>query len=341
MVSCAPNEKEEKQTMRKQLLAALCALTLIVSIFSGAFAEASGYPYTIEMSVDRTVVSQFEDTYESAPEHVICSGFQMLYILLDLGLQDHITGMLSAPETVSRPCYKAELTEIADTIPRLGKSSEVSKEQIVALNCDFMIGWDSLFSDKNYNPEFCNKYGIHMYFPYCCSDSATFEDIYKDYEVLGRIFGVEELAAQKVEEMKAIVAEVQEAVAGEEPVTILNYDSGEEDVFTGCQGMPGNCFKLAGGISLFDDIEAGWAHVSWEEIVARNPQTIVFNNYSCTDEEAETTTQFLYDKAALATTTAIKENRIFGVHLDPMEGSADSALAVRELAKFLHPDKFE
>ena len=42
-----------------------------------------------------------------------------------------------------------------------------------------------------------------------------------------------------------------------------------------------------------------------------------------------------------ASTTAIKEGRIFSVNLDPMEGSADSAIAVRELAKFLHPDKFE
>ena len=46
-------------------------------------------------------------------------------------------------------------------------------------------------------------------------------------------------------------------------------------------------------------------------------------------------------QAALASTTAIKEGRIFSVNLDPMEGSADSAIAVRELAKFLHPDKFE
>ncbi len=305
--------------------------------------EAAGnYPYSVVMTTNRALdAATYEDVYEKAPEHIICSGFQMLYILLDLGLQDRIVGMLSAPGTATKACYKSELIAAADSIPRLGKSSEVSKEELVALNCDFLMGWDSLFSDKNYDPDFCNQYGIHMYFPFCCYDAATFEDIYKDYEVLGRIFGVEELAAEKVAEMKEIIADVQARLAGTETITILNYDSGEEDVFTGCQGMPGNCFKLAGGISLFDDIQKGWAHVSWEEIVARNPETIVFNNYSTTQDEDESTTAFLLEQAALASTTAVKEGRIFGIHLDPMEGSADSALAVLELAKFLHPDKFE
>ena len=351
----------EEESSVKKLIALLLMLTLTLTVVTGCASSGSsaqptpaaaapaqtaaantGYPYAITMTTNRALdASTFEDTYEKAPEHIVCSGFQMLYILLDLGLKDRIAGMLSAPGTESRACYKVELVALADSVPRLGKSSEVSKEKLVALNCDFLMGWDSLFSDKNYNPEFCNKYGIHMYFPYCCYDAATFEDIYKDYEVLGRIFGVEDVAADRIKEMKDIIADVQKRIAGTETVTILNYDSGEEDVFTGCQGMPGNCFKLAGGISLFDDIQKGWAHVSWEEIVARNPKTIVFNNYSCTAEENEKTTKFLRERASLASTDAIKEDRIFGIHLDPMEGSADSAIAVRELAKFLHPDKFE
>ena len=321
----------------KKLIALLLMLALTLTVVTGCASSGSsaqptpaaaapaqtaaastGYPYAITMTTNRALdASTFEDTYEKAPEHIVCSGFQMLYILLDLGLKDRIAGMLSAPGTESRACYKTELVALADSVPRLGKSSEVSKEKLVALNCDFLMGWDSLFSDKNYNPEFCNKYGIHMYFPYCCYDAATFEDIYKDYEVLGRIFGVEDVAADRIKEMKDIIADVQKRIAGTETVTILNYDS------------------------LFDDIQKGWAHVSWEEIVARNPKTIVFNNYSCTAEENEKTTKFLRERASLASTDAIKEDRIFGIHLDPMEGSADSAIAVRELAKFLHPDKFE
>ncbi len=39
--------------------------------------------------------------------------------------------------------------------------------------------------------------GIAMYFPYVCSDQATFEDLYKDYETLGNIFQVEDVAAEK------------------------------------------------------------------------------------------------------------------------------------------------
>lgn len=303
----------------------------------------TGYPYTVTVSVFREHDgATFEDTYEKAPEHVVVSGYQMLYILLDLGLEDRIDGMLAAPDSETKhDCVSDELIAKADKIPRLGKSDAVSKEQLVEMGCDFLMGWDSLFSDKNYDQDFCNQYGIHMYFPYCCYDAATFEDIYKDYEVLGRIFGVEDVAAEKVANMKAIMREVETALADvDEPITILNYDSGEDDVFTGCQGMPGNMFKLAGGISLFDDIDKGWARVSWEEIVARNPQVIIFNNYSTTQEEYDQTMDFLMNQPSLQATDAVKNGRVFGIALDPLEGSAGSAQAVYEMAKFLYPDKF-
>ena len=46
------------------------------------------------------------------------------------------------------------------------------------------------------------------------------------------------------------------------------------------QGMPGDIIKLAGGISIFDDIEAGWATPSWEEVVERDPDVILILEYT-------------------------------------------------------------
>ena len=73
----------------------------------------------------------------------------------------------------------------------------MSKEELLSTGCDFLIGWDSVFSDKNFSKEFCDQNGIATYFPYVCSDKATFEDLYKDYETLGAIFQVQDVAAEK------------------------------------------------------------------------------------------------------------------------------------------------
>ena len=72
-----------------------------------------------------------------------------------------------------------------------------------------MMGWDSLFSDTNFSVDWCLKNNIIPYFPYSCSDKATMEDVYKDYDTLGHIFGVTDLANQKVQAMKDTVEEVK------------------------------------------------------------------------------------------------------------------------------------
>ena len=63
------------------------------------------------------------------------------------------------------------------------------------------------------------------------------------------------------------------------------YDSGEDAPFTACQGMPGDILKSAGAISIFNDIEAGWATPSWEEVVERDPDAILLLDYDGDVEE--------------------------------------------------------
>ena len=91
--------------------------------------------------------------------------------------------------------------------------SNMSKEKLLETGCDFLIGWDSVFADKSFNKDFCEENGIAMYFPYVCSDQATFEDLYKDYETLGKIFQAEDVAAEKVQAMKDKIQSVKEPLA--------------------------------------------------------------------------------------------------------------------------------
>ncbi len=304
--------------------------------------EKSEYePYTITLNLERSGIGQnMEETFTSAPTKVIADGDQMADFFFDLGLEDHMAGFTRGAcwSTVNEYPARETVPKITDDGVNL---SNASKEQILATGCDFMMGWDSLFSEDHFSVSFCLDNGIIPYFPYCCSDSATFEDIYKDYEVLGNVFGVQDLAEQKVQAMKDKLAEVEEALGEEvyaDPVTVFVYDSGEDAPFTACQGVPGDMIKKAGGISIFDDIDKGWATPSWEEVVQRDPDVILILDYDYDTEEKE---EFLKTSSYTKDLRAVKEGRIYSACCSDMQGSAGSAGCVEIMAKQFHPDKFE
>ena len=294
--------------------------------------EAGYKPYTITLNLERSGIGQnMEETFTSAPTKVVADGDQMADFFFDLGLEDHMAGYTrgSCWSTVSEYPARDKVKKMAPDGTGLAK---VSKEDIIATECDFMMGWDSLFSDKNFSVQFCLDHGIIPYFPYCCSDSATFEDIYKDYEVLGNVFGVQEVAAERVQAMKDKLASVEAALGKEvyeNPIKVFVYDSGEDAPFTACQGMP--------GVSIFDDIQKGWATPSWEEVVARDPDVILILDY---DYDTEAKIEFLKNNDFTKNMRAVQEGRIYSACCSDMQGSAGSAGTVEIMAKQFYPDKF-
>jgi iron complex transport system substrate-binding protein len=280
-----------------------------------------------------------EETFTAPPKAVIADGDQMADFFFDLGLEDNMVGFTRGAcwSTVSDYPARDKVTKITEDGVNLRNAS---KEQIIATGCDFMMGWDSLFSDDNFSVKFCLDNNIVPYFPYCCSDSATFEDIYKDYEVLGHVFGCTERAEEKIQAMKDKLEEVRNTLGEDvykDPITVFVYDSGEDAPFTACQGVPGDMIKLAGGISIFDDIEKGWATPSWEEVIARDPDVVLILDY---DYDTEAKTEFLKTNEFTSQLRAVKEGRIYSACCSDMQGSAGSAGTVEIMAKQFYPEKF-
>ena len=298
-------------------------------------------PYTITLNLERSGIGQnIDETFTSAPTKAIADGDQMADMFFDLGLEDHMAGFTRGAcwSTVSN--FPAR-----DTVKKLTEDGvnlrNASKETILETGCDFMMGWDSLFADDAFSVQFCLDHGIIPYFPYCCSDSATMEDLYKDYEVLGNIFGVQDVAAERVQAMKDTLKEVEETLGEDvykDPITVFVYDSGEDAPFTACQGIPGDMIKRAGGISIFDDIDKGWATPSWEEVVARDPDVILILDY---DYDTDAKTEFLKTNEYTKNLRAVKEGRIYSACCSDMQGSAGSANCVRIMAEQFYPEKFK
>ncbi|MDO5099996.1 MAG: ABC transporter substrate-binding protein [Eubacteriales bacterium] len=298
-------------------------------------------PYTITLNLERSGIGQnMEETFTAAPTKAVVDGDQMVDFFLDLGLEDHVAGYTRGAclSTVSEFPNREKLNKFLDDGVNLEKAS---KEQVLQLDPDFMIGWDSLFSEDHFSVAWCLEHKVIPYFPYCCSDSATMEDVYKDYEVLGNIFGVQERAAERVQAMKDTIAKVEETLGAEvyqKPISVFVYDSGEDAPFTACQGVPGDMIKKAGGISIFDDIKKGWATPSWEEVVARDPDVILVLDYNY-DTEAKI--NFLKTSNFTKNLRAVKEGRIYSACCSDMQGSAGSANEIRRMAEQFYAEKFK
>ncbi len=349
--------------MKKRIIAVVCILAMVFA-FAGCGkntvtgskgdeftveeetmqtgTEGGDYePYTITLNLERSGIGQnIDETFTSAPTKAIADGDQMADMFFDLGLEDHMAGFTRGAcwSTVSN--FPAR-----DTVKKLTEDGvnlrNASKETILETGCDFMMGWDSLFADDAFSVQFCLDHGIIPYFPYCCSDSATMEDLYKDYEVLGNIFGVQDVAAERVQAMKDTLKEVEETLGEDvykDPITVFVYDSGEDAPFTACQGIPGDMIKRAGGISIFDDIDKGWATPSWEEVVARDPDVILILDY---DYDTDAKTEFLKTNEYTKNLRAVKEGRIYSACCSDMQGSAGSANCVRIMAEQFYPEKFK
>ncbi len=298
-------------------------------------------PYTITLNLERSGIGQnIDETFTSAPTKAVVDGDQMADMFFDLGLEDHMAGFTRGAcwSTVSDFPARDKVKKLTEDGVNLRNAS---KETILETGCDFMMGWDDLFADDAFSVQFCLDHGIIPYFPYCCSDSATMEDLYKDYEVLGNIFGVQDVAAERVQAMKDTLKEVEDTLGEDvykDPITVFVYDSGEDAPFTACQGIPGDMIKRAGGISIFDDIEKGWATPSWEEVVARDPDVILILDY---DYDTEAKTEFLKTNEYTKNLRAVKEGRIYSACCSDMQGSAGSANCVRIMAEQFYPEKFK
>lgn len=298
-------------------------------------------PVTIIVDLERSGLgAKIEQTFTEPPTGVVARGDQMADYFFDLGLEDHMVGYTHGGCWSNVSQFPAR-----DIVPLIGDAQgNFTKEKLLEIECDFLMGWDSIFSDKNFNQEFCQANGIAMYTPYCARDTATFEDIFRDYETLGKIFAVEDVAADRINAMKEKLAYVRETIGQEaydNPVGIFVYGSGSANVeapFTACQGMPGDMIKLAGGYSIFDDIDKGWATVSWEQVIERDPEVIMMLDYNGENPEKIAA---LYENEALKNISAIKNKRIIEINGADIQGSAGSAGTVELIAKGLYPDKFK
>ncbi len=207
------------------------------------------------------------------PTKVLTLGPNATELFIALGLEDLVIG--KSLDNHSRGPLP-EYAEAYEKIEELTYGS-ATREAVITSGADFIYGIDWEFGGEGLDIEELGEFGITTYM----NSALSLEEIYEEILDLGKIFEVEEKAEAFVADQKERIAAVQETISGQDPVDVLVYDSGGDGVFTaGGTNFATLLIEHAGGKNIFDDItDKQWTTVSFEEVLARDPDVILIQDY--------------------------------------------------------------
>ena len=287
-------------------------------------------------------------TFTSAPTRAVSNDINTTEDMIALGLESHLVGEFAA--SGSLPAGQPFPAEFAAGFKQIHEVSPsyFTLEQLVALRPDFLFaGWNyGLQVGTNLTPTNLATYNIKtLALTESCAhvetskQSVSIDDTYTDLTNLGEIFNVRAKAAQVIDSMKAQIATVQAKVASLPKVTVFDYDSGTAAPFTGPGlAMPTAEISLGGGTNIFASLKQSWTSVSWEQVVADDPDCIIINNYSTPSATAKE--QFLETNPITKNLTAVKNHCFLPLTYDEVTPSPRNAEAVVAIAHWLHPAAF-
>ncbi|NLM72800.1 MAG: ABC transporter substrate-binding protein [Clostridiaceae bacterium] len=285
----------------------------------------SGYPLTIE-NYGRTV------TVNSKPRKVLTLGPNCTELFVALGLRDYIVGTsLSNHSRGPLPEYKDQYIDM----PELNHGS-ATREAAVSSGADFIYGIDWEFGEGGLDIEELESYGMTVYI----NSAMTLKQQYQEILDIGKIFGIEKAAEVFVEDQKARINNVQERIKGVETPKVLVYDSGNDGVFT-CSGnnFESLLISLAGGKNIFDDLtDRQWITVSYEEVIARDPDIILIHDYDSPSVEDKISE--IKSNKILSQLDCVKNERFAIISLESVLPGNRMAYAVESMAKDFFPEIF-
>ncbi|PID82682.1 MAG: Fe3+-hydroxamate ABC transporter substrate-binding protein [Clostridiales bacterium] len=339
----------------KKILSLLLVLVLIFSAVSCAKQETQEEPQTEEVTKEEPAkeekteeadkedqvfkVKTFQDvevSYDKVPEKVVSLNLHTTENLVALGLEDKIIGTAyNNAEPLEE--YKA----IIDAFPKLSEKYP-SLEVLLGAGPDFVYGRSSAFGEKGVaSVQTMLENGIMPYVSKATyTEGATMEDTFTDFEILGKIFHVEEKSSEIIEKMKSQMKDVEDKLKDvKDRKKVFVYDSGTDQAFTSGSSLESDIIMHAGGINIFATEKKTWVKVSWEKVVEKNPDIIVINDYG--DISAEEKIKMLKENSALSEVNAIKNDRFVVLGLPDVFTGIRNGDAISYLAESFYPEIFE
>lgn len=298
-----------------------------------AASASDDYGTVVIQNGDRTV------TFTSMPTGVLCANLYSAENMVMLGLGDYIVG-----KNVHTNPAEVPLDELADAFENIPEI-ERSNENAVASGADLLIGQVSAFKDTAWGTyEQLESEGINcLTITGTIVPDETVEDIYTDIENLGKIFKVEDRAAELIAEMKASIADTSSIVAdvaeADKPKVFVFDMYKEDQIYTTSAGLESNLIELAGGINTTrNQADSRWFYTSVETLVEANPDIIIINDYG--SQTAEEKIAYIKDNPACADIPAVVNDNFLVIPLVSVMQDIRAPRACRTMAEYFYPELF-
>ncbi|WP_328687001.1 ABC transporter substrate-binding protein [Streptomyces caniferus] len=300
-------------------------------------------------------------TFRSAPRKIVTSNAAALETLLRLGAGDRVIGTGFPPHEGALP---GALGAQARKVPVLAKSV-IPKEKLLGSGADLYIDTFASMNtmgragDAPTEEEFTAAGIKHLYLAStACAPTADkpqrdLSGVEGDIKRLGAVTGTSRRADALVAGMRAKTDKVHRAVGGLAPgkrptYFFFDYDAGTKQPVAVCRKQVANAvIGQAGARNVFDGCDGDFKPVSWEDVVAKDPDWIQLGvrnrgdaaaNAKAFDEAAA----FLKRFPATKGLAAVRNGKFLRIGSERTTiagvGNADT---VEEIARTLHPDRFK
>lgn len=295
---------------------------------ASADADTAAYPVTVTSCGEEVVV-------EDRPERVLTSEGSQSEVFAALGLEDLIVAQAWNFEALVRPEHEAVVAALEEEA--FAGDDYPSREQVVAFEPDFIFAGQGFFEEVA-PPEDLAAGGVGYSPADQCTEQEgdTFEGQLTDIENLGRIFGVEDRAAELVAELRGDFEELTTALADVDPVDVLWVDYVYDDGSYWLSVDP--FYQETVGLGGGDLLLPGVNQPNEEQIVAAQPDVLFITDifgrtgYETTPQERA---DYIFER--MTTAPATVEETWAPMPITPRNamGYIDQ---IRAVAEVLHPD---
>ena len=239
----------------KKVMSILLVLALALSLAAcGGSGAKSGGVVTVTDMMGREV------TLDKPADRIVALTASDCEILYAIGAGDKLVGRGEYCD------YPAEVLEV----PSVQSGYDTNVEQIIALEPQVLLM--STMAQSEEQIKALEDAGIKV----VVSDAKDIEGIYTAVEMIGKLMGKDDNAKAVIDGMKKSFDGLKEKAAGNETKTVyFEVSPLEYGLWTAGKGTFMNeVAEMLGMKNIFDDVE-GYASVSVEDVIDRNPDVIV------------------------------------------------------------------
>lgn len=279
--------------------------------------NTSTYPMTVKDALGNKV------EIKEAPKKIVSLVPSNTEILFALGLEDEIVGV-SDNDDYPKAATKKE---------KVG-GMEFNVEKVLSLKPDIVFAHESNAKSVEAGLQQIRDAGITVF---VVKNATNFEETYNTMKQIGQITDKEQKADQIIADMKAKVKEVQDKVANVKQRTAFVETSDEPEIYTaGKDTFMQEIFDLINIKNVVDD-QSGWFKIDSEQIVKRNPDTIIVM-----EDYVPNIVEKVKKRQGFDSITAVKNDAVVKVNQD-LTARTGPRLAdgLEEVAKAVYPEAFK